>query len=197
MARKNLVEVRYEGSLFAHVIYDNPDSYSYEFILDDDRIEELSEQILSEIQNNYNEIEKLGKLNAIGIRGWEDYFEENGIKYKEGDWFPHKVVIESIQSNAFKILKSNIKSNEKYNALNQAVNQYTRLYDFKSLMYHECVFLIELFDNSHDFARHLFQYLKDSIDYVTCLEPFEKRIDNFLRLIENKNSLIQNLKKIY
>ena len=72
---------------YAHVIYDNPDSYSYEFILDDDRIEELSEQILSEIQNNYNEIEKLGKLNAIGIRGWEDYFEETGLNIKRETGF--------------------------------------------------------------------------------------------------------------
>lgn len=172
---------------YAHVIYNNPGIYDYEYIIDNHNVKEFSEEILRALENNYNEIDGSEELNCIDIGGWEDFIEENKIEYNEGDSFPYGAVWKCIKLNTQRAIDSSLKNNEKYNAIEEAVQNYSWLLECADLAYGDYVFSVRIFENSRDFAEHFFQYLKESIDYKQYIKPFKKRIDSIGYLIEERN----------
>ncbi len=150
---------------YAHVIYDNPGVYDYEYIIDNNNFFEFSKEILSILKQQYEEIRFREELNVIDISGWEDFIDSNKIEYGDNEWFPHEVIWNSFRTELVNSINGDKKNEEKYKALDRIVSEFLRLIQDAEISNGsggEYIFDIKIFNDSGSFAKHFFSYLSDS-----------------------------------
>lgn len=172
---------------YAHIIYDNPGVYDYEYIIDTEYIDQFISEVFDAIKNSYDEIYGSEELNLIDIGGWEYFIEENNIEYNDEDYFPYEAIWAVIEANLKNAMQNNENKDAKFNALNEAVQTYLQIIEDARLAYGEYVFIIKIFRDSFNFAKYFFNYLEETSDRNMVINNLKQRIECINLLIsENR-----------
>ncbi len=172
---------------YAHVIYNNPGVYDYEFFENHANVNDFIKEIISSLKDNYDEIDGSEELNIIDFGGWEDFLEENRIDYDSDGWFPYEAIWNCIHEKLLTALNGAFSNTQKYAALKVELENYLFLLECANFTDGDYEFMIRIFDNSKDFAKYFFDYLMESIEDRNHFEPFRKRIENICYLIEERD----------
>lgn len=170
---------------YAHVIYNNPGVYGYEYFIRGTNVDMFTKDILSSLESNYNEIYGSEELNVIDLGGWEDFLEENKIEYDSDGGFPYEAIWNCIHEKLLNTINGTYSNTPKYEMLKDELENYLWLVECAGFSCGEYLFTITIFDNSKDFAEYFFEYLMESIDNRNYLRPFKNRIEAICHLIED------------
>jgi len=173
---------------YAHVLYDNPGVYDYEYIIDSSDFQKFSTEIQSILEQQYEEVRFREEINTIDISGWEDFIESNKIEYNDYGWFPHEVIWNFLRAELVNTINGNEKNEEKYKVLDYIVSEFLRLIQDAEIddgNGGEYIFDINIFNDSGNFAKHFFSYLSDSERLECEAGILKERVKSIIWLIEN------------
>lgn len=169
---------------YAHVIYDNPGVYDYEYIIDNSDFLKFSSEVLSILEQQYEEVRYREEMNYIDISGWEDFLELNKIECEDDDWFPYEAIWDSLKLDLMDSINGDGTKEEKYEALDEVLSEYLRLIRDADINDGQFILDIELFDDSRSFAKYFFSYLKNQKQIEHKLGILIERVDTINQLIE-------------
>lgn len=172
---------------YVHVFYYNPGIYSYEYIIDMDKIDKFIGEIFSIVKDNYEEIFGSEELNFIDIGGWDDFLEENNIDYNYDDFFPYEKIWNFIKTNIENMLNSKETDEFKYDAFVDLVRTYLEMVEDANFFNGEYLIEINLFRDSRNFAKYFFKYFEDMSNYRDFPSYIKDRISYLKKFTEEHN----------
>lgn len=172
---------------YAHVKYDSPGIYSYEYISDVDNIDQFIKEIYSTLKDHYEEVCGTEELNFIDLGGWEDFLEENEIEYNPDGFFPYKDIWEFMKRDIEKLFDMETTDDIKYEKLLNSIQTYLEIIEDAKFSCGEYLFEINTFKNSRDFAKYFFDYIKNSYFIKDIPRYLVDRIISLANFIDKGN----------
>ena len=169
---------------YAHVLYDNPGVYDYEYIIDSSSFQVFAKEILSILEQQYEEVRYREEMNVIDNSEWEDFIESNKIQILDVGWFPHVAIWKFLKVELINSINEDGTKEEKFEGIDHILSEYLRLIRDADINNGQYMLDIEIFDDSRSFAKYFFSYLKGCKRIEREFGILLERVDDIIQLIE-------------